>query len=85
MTEPEFDRFLERWDLVAPVTMSDLAHIKAELDLLKAVGTYSELVLRGDRVEVVVGSQATACRRWLEVRGAVLETPSVVRALASRT
>lgn len=84
MTVPEFETWLERWDLIAPVSMDDLAHIKAELDKVKAAECMTELVLRGDRVEVIVGvAGPNPCRRWLQVRGAELEPkPGLASALA---
>jgi len=82
MTVEEFDRFVMRWELEAPVLMDDLAHIKAELDKAKAVGVSAEVVLRGDYVEIVLGQHEAACRRRVPVRGA-LPKPGIAAALAA--
>lgn len=69
MTHAEFEALLSTFELVAPVTMDDLAEIKRQVDKHKAAGIFSEVVLRDDRVEVCLYG-GTTVRAWLSVRPA---------------
>lgn len=63
MTAEELDAILDSIELAAPVEMADLAEIKRRIDERKAAGVCSEVVLRLEGVEILVGP----LRRWLVV------------------
>ncbi len=70
LTEDELDLMLASFDLVAPVTMADLAEIKRRIDERKAAGICSEVVLLADgRVQILVGDpRVHACKRTISAR-----------------
>lgn len=74
MTAKDFDAWIDyarqRLDLVAPVDPKDLLVLKKDLAARVPAGIMTELVIRGSRVEVVIGCGGPSpVTRWLEIKG----------------
>lgn len=68
MTPAQLEEHLARWTPLAPITMEDLVAIKCALDEAKPIGIPSDVVLRGDRIEVTLGVGDAAVTRAIQVR-----------------
>ncbi len=93
MTRPELERFLERFELVAPVTMDDIAAIRDTVKPELHAGATLDVMLRGNtphdptplRVEVLVGGGGPApCSLYIPVAGGDAPVRGVVAMLAAR-
>ncbi len=64
----DLDAFLEDVTLIAPVTLVDLAELKAQLrESVISAGICLDLVLRGDHVQLTVGERDAAVHRRIPI------------------